>query len=185
MAAASTDYKALAGRTKDELEKIFRGGETPSVDGILGWEFRGYNHPRVMSLLGIRKFIKGFFPSELGETFGCNTPVEQNGLDGEWLCRPDDARPKRFGFFRVAPVDPESRDNAYLHSLLLDYGRGGNSLFDVTKVIRDYLVRVEKGSDDLLLGKAYLALGPARPSTNFFLLERHRKMYVDPEITHR
>ncbi len=185
MSTASHEYKSLAGRSKEELERIFRAGETPSVEGILGFEYRGYNHPRMMSLLGIRKFIKGFFKSELGETFGCNTPVVQNELDGEWVCKGDDARPKRFGFFRVAPVDPESKDNEYLHSLLLDYGRGGNPIYDPSKVIRDYLVRVEPGSDDLLLGKAYLALGPMRPASNFFLLERHRPMYVEPKITHR
>ena len=41
-------------------------------------------------------------------------------------------------------------------------------------MLRDYLVRVVPGSDDLILGKALLALGPARVASNYFVLERHR-----------
>ena len=74
----------------------------------------------------------------------------------------------------MGPVDPASRDNVHLDALLLDYGRGQNPLLDASKVLRDYLVRIDPDSDDLLLGKAYLALGPTRVPSNFFLLERHR-----------
>jgi hypothetical protein len=181
MSYASSEYKQLAACSKRELERIFVAGETPSIDGIAGFEYRGYNHPRLMSLLRIRKFIKGFFTGTRGEVFGYNTPARQNGLNAAWIALPDDRSPKRFGFFRVAPVDPEGRDNAYLHAILLDYERGGNRLYDVTRVLRDYVVRVEKGSDDLLLGKAYLALGPARLSSNFFLLERYRHLSQSAE----
>ena len=38
--------------------------------------------------------------------------------------------------------------------------------------IRDYFVQVEPGSDDVLLGKAYLALGGRRLFSNFFVLHR-------------
>lgn len=186
MSQATNAYKNLAGKSKQQLEQIFLAGQTPDVEKILGWEYRGYNHPKLYSLLGIRKFIKGFFHSENGEAFGCNTPVKQNGLGDDWHALPTDLHPKRFGFYRIAPVDPEARDNNYLHSLLLDYGRGKNPLLDPTKFIRDYVVRVERGSDDLLLGKAYLALGPARPATNFFLLERHRPFEIeDPKLIQR
>jgi hypothetical protein len=37
--------------------------------------------------------------------------------------------------------------------------------------LRDYLVRL---SDDLYLGKAYVALGPGRLPVSYFVLERHR-----------
>ena len=72
-------------------------------------------------------------------------------------------------------MDPEARDNAYLHALLLDYGRG-NPWYDPSRQLRDYLVRCVPGSDDLLLGKAYMALGPWRIPATFFLLERHRPL---------
>ena len=51
--------------------------------------------------------------------------------------------------------------------------------------LRDYLVRVNPGSDDLLLGKAYLAVGPARAPLGFFLLERRRQFEPDAELTRR
>jgi hypothetical protein len=72
----------------------------------------------------------------------------------------------------VRRVDPAARDNHYLQALLLDYGAGAKSRLDPARPIRDYLVRVEPGSDDLLLGRAFLALGPFRPSPTFFVLER-------------
>jgi hypothetical protein len=71
-------------------------------------------------------------------------------------------------------VDPTTRDNKYLHALLLDYGQGGGAVYDVTKGLRDYLVQVDPKDPDLFLGKAYYAVGPARVFTNFFVLERHR-----------
>jgi hypothetical protein len=98
----------------------------------------------------------------------------QNRLDEPWITRPDDARPNRFGFYKVVPVDATARDNKYLHALLLDYGRGGGALYDVTRGLRDYLVQIDPSDDDLFLGKAYYAVGPARVFTNFFVLERHR-----------
>jgi len=69
-------------------------------------------------------------------------------------------------------VDAESRDNRYLHAILFDYGRVRASRRDPSRLLRDYVVRVEPGSDDLLLGKAYLALGPFRAPLGFFVLER-------------
>jgi hypothetical protein len=63
--------------------------------------------------------------------------------------------------------------------VLLDYGRGGNKPLDPTAGLRDYLVRVDPGNDDLFLGKAYYAVGPLRVPSNFFLLERHRRGLTD------
>ena len=106
---------------------------------------------------------------------GYNSPVVQNALDGRWQTRPADAEPKRFGFYTVAPVDPTSRDNHYLHALLLDYGKGGNGALSITRGLRDYLVQVDAGDPDLLLGKAYAAIGPARIAVGYFILERWRR----------
>jgi hypothetical protein len=182
---ASKKVQDLAALSHGELERVFVAGDTPSFDALSGWEFRGYNHPKLMSLLGIRKFIKYFFRTERGTMMGCNTPVVQNGLAGDWIAKPGEDAPKRFGFYTVAPVEPEARDNAYLHALLLNYGRGGNKLWDPSQVLRDYMVRVERGSDELLLGKAYLALGPARPRSNFFILERRRQIQPAAELLSR
>ena len=181
---AGARVRALEAMSLGELEIVFQRGVTPDPARLAGWEFRGTNTPAHFRLLGIKKFIKGMFRDERGELYGYNCPVVQNGLDEPWIARPDDAAPKRFGFYRVASVDPTARDNAYLHALLLDYGKGKNPLWDASRGLRDYLVQVDAGNDDVYLGKAYYAVGPLRvPTFSFFVLERHRPGLT--EIVHR
>ena len=62
-----------------------------------------------------------------------------------------------------------ARDSYYPNSLLLDYSKGGNGLFGPP--LRDYIVQVYPDDPDLLLGKAYIALGLRIP-TNYFVLKR-------------
>ena len=157
-----------------EIYQVFLRGQHPDVDTLVDWEFRGTNHPDSFKLIGIKKFMKGFFRKD-DQVYGYNAPVVQNGIHAPWIAKPRDDAPKRFGFYKVTDVDPTSRDNAYLHAVLLDYGRGGNPIWDPSSFIRDYLVRVDPDNDDLFLGKALLALGPARVATNYFILERHRR----------
>jgi hypothetical protein len=174
---ASKEYLRVGSLPRHELEAIMRRGEAPSLDALVGWEWRGMNTMSWAPLAGIKKFIKGFYKNASGEVFGYNEPVVQNRLDQPWIAKPSDFAPKRFGFFLVEPVDATSRDNAYLNSVLLDYGRGGNAIVDPTQTLRDYVVRVERGSDELLLGTAWVALGPLRrgvPGGSFFVLERHK-----------
>ena len=170
---------ALERATRAELELVMVRGATPDLDALVGWEFRGINHPAWARLAGIKKFVKGFFRAEDGRVMGYNSPVAQNVLDGRWRTLPSDTAPKRFGFYEVAPVDPTRRDNAYLHAVLLDYGRGGNRRWDPTSGLRDYLVQVDPGNPDLFLGKAYYALGPVRVHSNYFILERFRRGLTD------
>ena len=162
---ALSAYRQLCNASGAELEQVFQRGEAPDPAALAGHEYRGYNHPRRMALLRARKFAKGFTVDADG-VGGYNIPVVQNGVDGEWLARPSPDRPRHFGFFRVTPVDPRSRDNAHLHAVLLDYGAAHNPRLGVVRAIRDYLVSVEAGSVELLLGKAYLAVGPARIDTS-------------------
>jgi hypothetical protein len=42
--------------------------------------------------------------------------------------------------------------------------------------LRDYLVRVEPGSDELLLGKAYFVVAGTRLIHTYFLIERYRRL---------
>ncbi|RMH40859.1 MAG: hypothetical protein D6689_12420 [Deltaproteobacteria bacterium] len=157
-----------------DLERLFVDGATPDPDALAGWEFRGLNTPSYFKLLGIKKFIKGFFRKN-GDLYGYNCPVVQNAIDGPWIAKPSDDQPKRFGFYRVDRVDPTARDNAYLHALLLDYGRGDNPRLDPSRGLRDYLVQPDRDNPDLYLGKAYYAVGRLRvPTRSFFILERHR-----------
>jgi hypothetical protein len=183
MTQASERYLELAGGPKSGLAQLFQVGEPPSVDALVGYEFRGFNQPWFMALLGIRKFIKAFFAAD-GVPFGCNTPVAGNALERDWVAKPDDANPKRFGFFGAGYTAPPPR-SARGDALLLDYGRGHNRWYQPTRLLRDYLVRVEPGSDDLLLGRAYAAIGPFRIALSYFLLERHRPIAVEPSLPRR
>ncbi len=187
MAIVSSRYTELAALPKRELAAIFSAstaasastgaaGSAPDVASLIGYEFRGYNQPRSTALLGIRKFIKAFYTNSDGRPFGCNTPVVQNGLDNEWLAKPTAERPKRYAFFLVEPADPQATDAERRAAVLFDYGRGGNRGYDVARIIRDYVVRVEPGSDDLLLGKAYFVVGGTRLAHSFFLIERYREL---------
>ena len=162
-----------------ELEKVFVRGATPDLDALAGWEFRGINHLPlnalpVANLVGIKKFLKGFYRTEDGTVMGYNSPVKNNVLDGRWH-----VAAKRFGFYEVYPVDPTARDNAYLHAVLLDYSKGDNPALDPSQLLRDYLVQVDPANPDLYLGKAYGAIGPLRIHTNFFILERFRVGLTD------
>jgi hypothetical protein len=176
---------ALAHAPQRELEQALQRGTTPDEGALVGWEFRGINctprgAPPIARLAGIQKFVKGMFRAEDGRVMGYNSPVVQNVLDGRWRTRPSDAAPKRFGFYEVAPVDATARDNHYLHALLLDYGKGGNAAWDVTRGLRDYLVQIDAVDPDLLLGKALYAIGPARIAAGFFVLERWRRGPTEP-----
>ena len=173
MTTVSARYLDLARLGKPDLDAIFAAGGPPDVAALVGFEFRGWNQPRATALLGIRKFIKAFYLDGGGRPFGCNTPVAQNSLDGEWLPRPSAERPKRYAFFQVDGADPEAADESRHRAVLLDYGRGGNRGYDVSRILRDYLVQVEPGSDDLLLGKAYFVVGGRRLASSYFLIERY------------
>ncbi len=168
----SRRFVELVRTGRRELERLVVTGHPPDLDSLVGWEMRGANTPSWSRLLGIRKFLKGFYRAESGDVFGYNCPVAQNPLAGPWLPRPSLESPKRFGFYRVSAVDPTARDNAYLHAALLDYSAGHNPSLDPSTGLRDYLVEVPGSAGELFLGKAYYALGPTRLGVSFFVLER-------------
>ena len=176
MPAVSARYLDLARSPRRHLDAMFAAGSPPDVTALTGHEFRGYNQPRAAAALGIRKFIKAFYLDRAGRPFGCNTPVAQNGLDSEWLARPSEDSPRRYAFFLVEPADPDAADASRSGAVLLDYGRGGNRSYDVARILRDYVVRVTPGSDDLLLGKAYFVLAGRRLASSYFLIERYRPL---------
>jgi hypothetical protein len=176
LASVSARYLELAGTARPQLDAMFAAGDPPDVAALSGYEFRGYNYPRATALLGIRKFIKAFYVDGSQRPFGCNTPVTQNRLDDEWLPRPSADRPKRYSFFAVEPASSAAADPLHHSAVLLDYARGGNPPYQIARILRDYLVRVEPGSDDLLLGKAFFVVAGARLASSFFLIERYRPL---------
>jgi hypothetical protein len=176
VASVSARYLELARKSKRELDAVFAAGSSPDVSALTGFEFRGYNQPRAAALLGIRKFIKAFYLDSAQRPFGCNTPVTQNGLEDEWLARPSAGHPKRYAFFQVEPASPDAPDDLRRGAALLDYSRGGNRAYDIARILRDYLVRVEPGSDELLLGKAFFVVAGVRLANSYFLIERYRPL---------
>ena len=159
----SAEFRALAARPVTELEACMRRGQAPDVQQLVSHEFRGANTAAWAERLRMRQFVKGFERRLDGRLFGYNRRVAQ---DGTW------ASPgKRFAFFEVRTVDAAARDNHYLQALLLDYGAGVGPLLDPARRIRDYLVRADPDSDALLLGRAFVAIGPFRLSPTYFVLE--------------
>jgi hypothetical protein len=183
VATVSTRYLDLARQPKRELAGVFAAGTAPDTSALTGFEFRGFNQPAATAVLGIRKFIKVFYLDKAGHSFGCNTPVVQNGLDCEWIGRPHPDRPKRYAFFSVDPADPDAADQRRHDAVLLDYSRGANPPYHPARILRDYLVRVDPGSDDLLLGRAYFVIAGRPMADSFFLIERYRPLAdADPLI---
>jgi len=171
-ALPSEDYLALVRTPPSKLRSVIARGDTPDLDSLAGWEWRGTNMPASSRLLGLRRFVKGFVPGATGSVEGYNVSVV--GAD---LLLPMNERLQRDGRrewarFDVTPVDPTRNDNRYLHALLLDYGLVAISEPGIAGRLRDYLVRVVPDSDELLLGHAFLAVGRARIPIGWFALER-------------
>lgn len=176
MAGIRRRLEDLARLADRELLRIFDAGTVPQPEKLAGWEFRGYNPPLFAKFAGIQKFKKGFFwkGGDRADLWGYNIPVIQDGIHAPWANKHGDTAPKRFGFYRVLPVPESGRESRHRNGLLLDYGQGDNPIYDGTGFIRDYLVQVDPDNDDLYLGKAYVAVGPLRVPTNFFILDRLR-----------
>jgi len=173
-------FLSLVKSSDRDLEYVLRDGVTPSLAGLVGYEFKGYNVPFITQILGFRKFKKGFFlepgqSPEKGEISGYNVVVVQNRLQDPWLAKPSDANPKRHGFYRAYKVRRFEVDHLYPDALLLNYGLGGNPGWNPAGLLRDYLVQVDPENPDLLLGKAYFAFGSTRAFPSFFVLERFNK----------
>jgi hypothetical protein len=176
VAPVSARYLNLARMPKRELDAVFAAGNPPDITALTGFEFRGYNQPRAAALLGIRKFIKAFYLDTARRPFGCNTPVTQNRLEDEWLARPSAEHPKRYAFFQVEPAAPDAPDDLRQGAALLDYSHGRNKAYDIANILRDYLVRVEPSSDELLLGKAFFVVAGTTLAHSYFLIERYRPL---------
>jgi len=167
-------FRELALSSDAHLEKMMQASKGPALESLVGFEWRGYNTSWRLKVLGLQKFIKGFF-REGERVEGYNLPVQQNGLDSPWLDQPIPESPKRFAFYLVTQVDRESVDNSYPEALLLDYGASrSNPAHGIERLLRDYVVQPDPANPDLLLGKAYLAVGRLRLPSNFFVLERLR-----------
>ncbi len=173
-------FLSLVNASDKDLEYVMRDGVPPSLEGLVDYEFKGYNLPFITRILGFQKFKKGFFvrpeqSADKGEISGYNVVVVQNRVGEPWIALPNEVNPKRHGFYLAYRVRRSEVDDAYPNALLLNYGLGGNSPWNPAGLLRDYLVQVDPENPDLLLGKAYFALGSSRAFPSFFVLERSNK----------
>jgi hypothetical protein len=170
----SSDYLRLVATPVREMAGIMRRGEAPDVQAISGWEWRGTNLPATSArLLGIRRFIKGFHAAD-GRFAGYNVSVAGSVLDSPWLERRQRDGRREWARFAVAPVDRTTADTPHNDALLLDYGAVDAPEPGLARRLRDYVVRVSPGSDELLLGHAFMTVGSKRVPVGWFALERLR-----------
>ena len=158
------------------LDAVMDHGATPHRKHLVDWEFRGFNPPTFAKVLGIQKFVKGFF-ADGDKLAGYNLFVERprSGPKAAWLPKKDGAPETRHGFYDVIPGGSKPRYDDYPNAVLLDYGSGRNKRLNPEGRIRDFLVQVDPDNPDLYLGKAFLDLGLGRVFSNFFVLERLRR----------
>jgi hypothetical protein len=172
----------LSEASSRDRARIMRDGTMPALESLAGWDFAGANTLRATRIVGIRKFIKGFYEgpprTRAGpEPFiqGFNVVVQQNADAEPHLAKPSIEKPKRHGFYRVHPVRPADTDSLYANALLLDYSLGGNPWYDPSRVLRDYLVQVYPDDPNLLLGHAFAAVLGVRIPLSYFVLSRLRE----------
>lgn len=178
-------FERLIEADKDTLEEVLRAGTAPDPEVLAGMEYRGYNRD-LPGRLAARKFCKRFEAGEEG-VLGHNVLVRQDrrGHEGDWELRMRRGRARGLGHFRVGQVadasPPRLRrpypDLGYLH-----YGvRRNSGLNVVLRVIRDVVALPEPGNHDLVLGKAFLQLGPGWPImfATYFVLGHPRPVPDD------
>ena len=177
---ASARFKELT-RLKDrELEALIADAPGPDPEILAGWIFRGFNTPFHTKLLGIQQFMKGMWKGVNGVE-GYNAAPVQTGIDGECVERPSPEKPFRFGFFKIGRTEPFSKENRYPNSTLFNYGTSEYNVWcQPMKTLRDYVFQPDKDNSDLFIGKAYFAVGPLRIYSNFFIIERLRKVDWKP-----
>lgn len=173
---SGVSYEDVVGFDTRTLNSVMEHGGTPTREQLAGWELRGFNPPAFTKVLGIQKFVKGFFVDERGLA-GYNLFVEdpREGLHAPWRPKKDGEPSTRHGFYDVKPVHKGDRYDEFENAVLLDYGSGRNHKLDPEGRIRDYLVQVDPENDELFLGKAYLELGITSVHVNFFIIERFRR----------
>jgi hypothetical protein len=174
MAVDALDFEALMELPLRRLAAIHADGTRPDPSILSGREYRGANRPASSALLGIRRFIKGFRSDPEGGVHGYNKQVRGASLHAPWTAvRRRDGR-VAYAPFLVLPA-PDERGT----SLLLDYGAADEPERGPARRLRDLLVRVTPGSDDVLLGRAHLEVRGRWLPVGWFVLDHLRS--ADPD----
>ncbi len=169
-------FEELAKLNTKQMDALMLIGGTPTMEDVLGYEYRGYNMNAGTVILGTRKFKKGFFGDVAkNHAWGYNVLVKQNNMSEPWLAKPDEQNPGRKYFFKLLPAG-SGCDARYDHSLFVDYASSGEYfILHPTRYTVDYLVYPDPENHDLMLGKSDAVIGPIRLPLGYFILERHNK----------
>ncbi len=177
-------FETLAKADKKTLEEVMNNGTMPDLESMTGWEFDGYNLTFMATILGIRKFRKGFYKTQTAKEEilgvwqynGYNVKMKRNKFEQPWEYK--NGKPERFGWFdifRLNRFEEEGLD-MYRNAAILHYGLDKrNTLFE-GKMLRDYLVQVNDNDKDLYLGKAYNAVGQKLVMPSYFIIKRAEKV---------
>jgi hypothetical protein len=155
---------------------MLRRGPPPDFPELERQTYRGWNRGWVARFTG-EKFKKVFHRRD-GRPFGYNQIVRQDGKGpgGEWELKLKDGRPIEIGHYRVANIadePPRRLYRPYAHAGLFDYNVAVNTWRNLPlRVIRDIVVLPNPGDHSVVLGKAYLQLGPLHVFYCYFILGR-------------
>jgi hypothetical protein len=162
------DFDTLMRVPFRRLAAVHAAGTPPDPTVLAGREYRGANRPATSALLGIRRFVKGFEMDPDGTVRGYNKQVRGASLDTPWTVRRRRDGRVAYAPFLVMPRHDQARSPV---GVLLDYGAPIHPGPGLARRLRDVLVRVDPGSDDLLLGRAYLALSTRWLPVGWFILD--------------
>jgi hypothetical protein len=167
-------FESLCNAPADTLEELVQRGTPPSFEDLVGWEWRGYNTNPGSELLRIRKFKKGFYedPGTPEVLQGYNVRIAQNGLLNPWVDKLHRGEPIREFYFEALHATPSDR---HPNSLYINYAIRGKLPVDPSRFLKDYVVHPYPENTDLLLGRAYYALGPVWIPISYLVLERYNK----------
>jgi hypothetical protein len=155
------------------LGVLLREGHSIDAASLANTRYRGTSLglPAFVERLTWKTFRKVFHhDAARNELRGWNVRVEQRGIDDETVPLRRGGRAVSFGHYRV--VEPHARQvpSGCDRGLLIDYGayeRGPMGR------VRDPIVAVNEGSNELLLGWSYVDVGFATMGTPiFFTLQR-------------
>jgi len=187
---AKHTFESLARSDLASLERVLAEGVAPSFSSIIGYEFRGWNvltpiAKPVMQVLGFQRFAKGFYADGVGDVDqrdridGYNVKIRPGKLTDPWTAKPTDENPTRHSFFHVWAPNKGPHGGRHPHALFLNYDLDENGLFD-GRGLRDYMVQPDRDNPDLVIGKAYMKLGPLTIVGGFFIAERLRRADFQP-----
>jgi hypothetical protein len=100
-------------------------------------------------------------------------------LSEPWIVQPQRHGREAYAYFVVQGVRPDGVDNRYPNAVLFDYGAAPQPEPGLARRLRDYVVRVVPGSDDPLLGRAFIAAGRNRVAVGWFAIERAAPLTTD------